>query len=195
MTKEELTIWFHDNFYEGYRALIKTPFVTKYSIGSKGEALKKTLQLKPNEALRQRIMQALAEQKKHRSKLFEQCGSMQKYLELTAYNKFYSTRMCSTWLNQMGWEDEIPELQGANEQGVTLFEGRCQKQDCSQPVHGPAFDYCTTCLTKENEDLDLLRNQLRKMDLTLHKGESRHDYAMRCKAVALKTLKGLRYGL
>jgi hypothetical protein len=195
MTKDELTTWFTELFYEQYRDLTKTPFVTKYGIGSKGEALKKLLQMKPSDELRQRILFAIAEQKKHRRKLFEQCGSMQKYLEITKFNKFYSTRMCSTWINQMGWEDEIPELHEIEKQSQGLFEGRCKSNGCAQPVHGVAFEYCAECLSRNNEDKDLLRDQLRKMKLTLNEGESQHDYAMRCKAVALKKLKGFNYGL
>lgn len=195
MTKDELTNWFTEKFYESYRELTKTPFATKYGMGSKGEALKKFLQMKPSDELRQRILFAIAEQKKHRKKLFNQCGSMQKYIEVTKFNKFYSTRMCSTWINQMGWEDEIPELHEVDERQHELFQGRCKNSECAKPIHGPDFEYCTQCLTRKTEDKGLLKEQLRKMDLTLNEGESIHDYAMRCKAVALKTLKGFKYGL
>jgi len=195
MTKDELTIWFTEKFYEQYRDLTKTPFATKYGMGSKGEALKKLLQMKPSDELRQRILFAITEQKKHRKKLFDQCGSMQKYLEVTKFNKFYSTRMCSTWINQMGWEDEIPEVHEVDERQHNLFEGRCKNETCAKPIHGPDFEYCSECLSRENEDKGLLRDHLRKMGLTLNEGESHHDYAMRCKAVALKTLKGFKYGM
>ncbi len=195
MTKDELTIWFTEQFYEQYRDLTKTPFATKYGMGSKGEALKKLLQMKPSDELRQRILFAIAEQKKHRKKLFDQCGSMQKYLEVTKFNKFYSTRMCSTWINQMGWEDEIPPVEEVAEVTEGLFAGRCKNANCVNPLHGVAFEYCSECLSRQNEDKNLLRDQLRKMGLTLNEGESHHDYAMRCKAVALRELKGLRHGL
>lgn len=196
MTTEELITWFHNEFWEQYRELIKTPFVTKHKIGSKGEALKKMLQMKPSEALRARILSAIIEQRKHRKLMFEQCGSMQKYLEITKFDKFYCTRMCSTWINQMGWEDEIPQLDSVAISHDVLFgSDRCSNDDCVFPIHGPGYTLCSQCLSRTNKHNEELKNKLREMGLGKSKDESVHDYAMRCKHVALKTLRGMKHGL
>jgi len=196
MTNEELTTWFNEQFWVQYQSLVKTPFPTKYKAGAKGEALKRIILIKPSEVLRQRILSAVIEQRKHRKKLYEQCGSMQKYLERTGYDKFYANRMGSTWLNQMGYEDEIPALDEMEKEGFNIVNGHCCKTvDCGSPVHGPNYSLCAQCLTRTGSHNEELKSKLREMGLGKSKDESVHDYAMRCKQVALKTLRGLKIGL
>jgi len=196
MSNADLTLWFNEVLWPSYNELVKTPFATKYRSGSKGEGLKKILTLKPNADLQNRISSALTEQRKHRKKLFEQCGSMQKYLEATSYEKFYANRMCVTWINQMGWEDEIPALDEITENKSSLFgNARCQHDGCANAIHGPSYIYCFQHESRTNESDKTLKAQLIKMGLGKLKDESLHDYAMRCKAIALKTLGGLKIGL
>ena len=196
MTNEELTIWFNDEFWPQYQELVKTPFPTKYKAGAKGEALKRIILIKPSSALRERITNAVVEQKRHRKKLYEQCGSMQKYLERTSFDKFYANRMGSTWLNQMGYEDEIPILDEIETKHNNLFGGdRCQTEGCMYPVHGPGYNLCAKHLTRTGEHNEELKNKLREMDLGKSKDESLHDYAMRCKDKALKIMGGLKIEL
>jgi hypothetical protein len=196
MSNDDLTLWFNEVLWPSYGELVKTPFSTKYKSGSKGEALKKILTLKPNGDLQNRIAAALVEQRKHRKKLFEQVGSMQKYLEVTAYDKFYANRMCSTWLNQMGWEDEIPPLDDITENKSTLFgNARCQHSDCPNPIHGPSYVYCFEHESRTPESDKTLKQKLRELQLVRLKDESLHDYAMRCKKKALQLMRGLGNGM
>lgn len=196
MSNADLTLWFNEVLWPSYAELVKTPFATKYRAGSKGEALKKIITLKPSMELQNRIAMAVAEQRKHRKKLFEQSGSMQKYLVVTKYEKFYANRMCVTWINQMGYEDEIPALADTVDRERTMFGAvRCGHPDCDFPVHGPSFDYCATHVSRTDASDMALKNKLREMQLTKGTDESLHEYAMRCKQVALKTLRGLTNGM
>lgn len=196
MSTEELTLWFNDELWPRYTDLVKTPFATKYRAGSKGEALKKILTLKPSGELQSRIISATSEQHKHRNKLYGQVGSMQKYLAATKFEKFYANRMCVTWINQMGWEDEIPALSEINEAKQHLFgKALCIKKECNYPIHGPSYTFCTKHTGRSSQSDEELSEQLKKMDLRKTKSESVHDYAMRCKAIALKYLKGLGNGM
>lgn len=192
MTKEELIQWFNDEFWEQYQEMVKAPFPTKYKAGAKGEALKRLITIDPSEKLRQRIASAVTEQRRHRKKLYDHCGSMQKYLERVSFDKFYANRGGSAWLNQMGWEDEIPILDFAQIEHDQVFGGnRCKVENCVFPIHGPDYEYCAEHLTKTGEHNETLRIKLREMDLGKSKDESVHDYAMRCKDKALKLMRGL----
>lgn len=196
MSNEDLTLWFSEVLWPSYGELVKTPFVTKYKSGSKGEALKKILTLKPSADLQNRIMMAVVEQRKHRKKLFESVGSMQKYLEVTKFDKFYSNRMCVTWINQMGWEDEIPAVEDVDDGKTTLFGNTvCRVVGCGNSIHGPSFIHCFMHESRTEESNEALKIKLCEMELTKNKDESMHEYAMRCKEVALKILRGFKDGM
>lgn len=196
MSNADLTLWFNEMFWPSYNALVKTPFPTKYRSGSRGEALKKILTLKPSAELQNRIAAALIEQRKHRKKLYEQCGSMQKYLSVILYEKFYSNRMCVTWINQMGWEDEIPPLDDmAQSKGLNFGNVRCQSDGCPNAIHGPSYIYCCEHEGRSDESDKALRQKLGELQLVKKKDESLHDYAMRCKKRALQLLRGLKNGM
>jgi hypothetical protein len=196
MSNADLTLWFNEVLWPSYGEFVKTPFVTKYKAGSRGEALKKILSLKPSMELQNRIAMAIIEQRKHRKKLFEQCGSMQKYLEITKFDKFYSNRLCVTWINQMGWEDEIPALADVVEDKNVLFgHTRCSHNGCANSIHGPSFIHCFMHVSRTGESDKELSQKLRELQLIKGENESMHDYAMRCKQVALKTLRGLTDGM
>lgn len=196
MSNADLTLWFNEVLWPSYGELVKTPFVTKYKAGSRGESLKKILSLKPSADLQNRIAMAISEQRKHRKKLFEQCGSMQKFLEITKFDKFYSNRLCVTWINQMGWEDEIPALADVVEVEPALFgHSRCRADGCPNSIHGPSFIYCFKHESRTQESDEELKQKLRELQLVKDKDESMHDYAMRCKQAALKTLRGLTNGM
>ncbi len=196
MDNETLTHWFNDLLWPLYSDFVKTPFPTKYKQGSKGEALKKILTLKPSDALRMRISQAVIAQIRHRKELYRQSGSMHKYLEVTAYDKFYSNRMCSTWLNQMGWEDEIPALVDVVESSGASYAGAtCSEKGCNTPIHGPSYVKCSMHEGRTEESNLSLRAKLVEMDLTMNEGESLGEYALRCKNRALNILKGLGNGM
>lgn len=146
MTKDELTDWFNAHLWPHYRDLTRAPFPTKWGAGVKGEALKRLLTMKPSEELRNRIMDAISEQIMHRNKLYEQCGSMQKYLEVTKGLKIYLTRHCATWLNQLGFEDEIPTInETLTEHDIVIDRRKCKH--CDQPVYGPRFEVCQQHVT------------------------------------------------
>jgi len=196
MTNADLTLWFHEVLWPSYGELVRCPHPTKYRAGSKGESLKKVITLKPSAELQRRIVQAITEQRKHRRKLYEKSGSMGKYLEVTRYEKFYANRMCVTWLNQMGWEDEIPAIDEVVDHKRTMFGGaRCQHDGCALAIHGPSYIYCTEHEARSDESNKALRAKLKQMQLTKSSDESSHDYAMRCKSVAMSILRGMGNGM
>lgn len=139
MTKTELTAWFDDIFWPLYKQFVVTPFVTKWKQGPAGDALKKILTLNPSSDLREQITTAIHAQMHHRRALYEKCGSMRAYDEATKYNKLYSNRLCTTWLNQMGWRDEIPSISEVQTEAPSTEE-KCKH--CGSPCHGPAYDVC-----------------------------------------------------
>lgn len=178
MTKTELTDWFETEFWPRYRTLTKTPFPTKWGAGKKGLALKSLITMDPSEALRDRILMAIAAQIKNRKQLYAQCGSMQAYEKKTNKDGMYLTRMGSTWLNQMGYEDEIPPIEGAADE-VGESSVFCANKGCGFPVHGSSFKYCTQCEGRTNDAA--LKAQLVKMGLQKRIKETAHEYAMRCR--------------
>lgn len=141
MTKEELTDWAMNIFWPLYTDLCKTPFPTKWKGGPRGAAVKKIQVLNPSEELRARIILGIQAQILHRKKLYQKLGSMQAWNTHTEKNKFYCNRNGETWINQIGWDDEIPQLEQDRE--VTVGS----KCFCGLPVHGPRFDKCTNHLS------------------------------------------------
>ena len=146
MTKDELTDWFMEVFWPAYKTLCKTPYVTQWTGGARGECLTKVLQMKPSEKLRERILAAVLEQTHHRKEVYQALGSKQLYEQHTKYNKFYCNRDGRTWLHNTGWMDEIPE---PPRRGITAVapNGICAEPGCNQPVHGPKFRVCGFHLT------------------------------------------------
>jgi len=196
MSNSTITLWFNEVFWSSYGELVKCPYVTKWKTGARGEALKKILTMQPSMKLQDRIAAALVAQRRHRQALFDQCGSMQKYLVATHYNKFYANRLCSTWINQMGWEDEIPVLEIQSESTTIMFDGaRCQYDGCVYPIHGPSYTYCSKHESRTTESDNELKANLRKMGLEKLKNETLHEYAMRCKKVSEKVLGRLTNGM
>ena len=117
MTKSQLIDWFETDFWPLYLELVKQPrlkngkrFPTDFGAGDKGEAMKSMDRLNPSKDLRDRIMDHLAMQIEKRQELFERCGSKQVYEATVKYQKFYCNRHGKTWINNMGWFGEPPEL-------------------------------------------------------------------------------------
>lgn len=150
MTPTELETWALEVFWPQYKQLCKTPHVTKWTGGQRGEAVNAITKLKPSEELRQVIVAAIQEQIIHRRKLYAQCGSAQRYEEYIKYNKFYTNRDGKTWVNNKGWTDEIPTLTDHEDRAaVNVDSEKCSM--CNNPVHGPKFDRCTFHLGFDQE--------------------------------------------
>lgn len=186
MNKAELEGWFETAFWPAYKQLVKTPFPTKYKQGTKGSALKKILSLNPSEELRERIMAALGAQIRHRRSLYESLGSEQAYIEYTAYNRFYTNRHGETWINQMGWTDEIPSIQEVNEErlatGLIHTCGHVDKRTgevCQNQAIGPSVPYCVTHYPDTRGYTALLREKYREMGLVKGKGETSPQHMKR----------------
>ncbi len=111
MDKSTLTDWFLTDFWPLYLELVKTPYKTQFKQGQRGEALKAIMKLKPSQNMRERMISHLAAQIAHRKELYNQCGSRSVYEKRTNRVKFYCNRHGVTWINQMGWFDEIPEIE------------------------------------------------------------------------------------
>ena len=183
MKKEELIEWFTNDFWPAYLGLMKVPQVTKWNAGNKGEALKKMLTINPTKELRIQIINGLAAQMSHRRTLFNKCGSMQAYIAKTDSNRsFYANRQGKTWLFNLGWTDEIPSITETKSHTEQFVENPCSTQGCNNPIHGPNFKVCGKCLHKNGVYDEELRTYLRNNELTKAKGETAHEYAMKCKA-------------
>lgn len=139
MTTTELEKWALEVFWPAYKDLCKTPFATQWTGGQRGETIKKILELKPSEDLRNRMLYSIAAQKKHRRALYDVCGSMAAYEAKIKYNKLYNNRDGRTWIFNKGWNDEIPSISEIKE---THAPGaKCIH--CGEEVHGPRFNVCT----------------------------------------------------
>lgn len=181
MNKEDLTKWAIEVFWSAYSGLVKTPVPTKYGAGARGEAVKRVLTLNPSGDLRKRIIDAISAQMLHRRTLYNKCGSMQKYISETDKVKFYCNRGGGTWLYQLGYEDEIPSL--INEQKIqTDSLNTCSSPDCNNKAIGGNISVCQSCECKVHDVYrEHKREYLRRIGLVRSKGETLHDYAMRCK--------------
>lgn len=109
MIKKHLTEWFDSQFWPKYLLLMKTPFPTKWKAGVGGEALTAILKLKPSENIRDRIIKHLDDQIAHRLEVYQRMGD--NYTEYVKYKKFYCNRQARTWINNMGWVDDFPEIE------------------------------------------------------------------------------------
>jgi hypothetical protein len=193
MKKEDLTTWFNDEFWPLYQSFVKTPFPTKYKAGTKGEALKKILRENPSSDLRDRMLSAVREQIKHRKTIYNKAGSAQRYNEITAYQKFYSNRHAVTWLNQMGWEDEIPgtteveELESGNEIKAKI----CCHKDCNEPTEGQGIDWCFEHYPDTLGYTKMMKDWLKKHGLWKTKEETIEQWQARCKADSMTKLKAM----
>jgi len=181
MNKADLTDWAVNVFWSAYKGLTKTPFPTQYGAGARGEAVKKIVTLNPSDELRKELIDAISAQMRHRRALFDKCGSKQKYDAETKKIKFYCNRGGITWLNQNGWLDEIPSLIDEKKiyEDATL---KCKTQGCDNNAIGGAIMVCQACECKTHDVYrDKKRDYLKRVGLTMTKGETLHDYAMRCK--------------
>lgn len=198
MNKTDLEIWAREVFWSAYAGLTKTPAVTKFGPGGRGEAIKKILTMLPSKELRDRIIAAIAAQMSHRRMLFDKCGSMQAYLkkvEKSGNMKFYANRNGVTWLNQMGYEDEIPSIaEIKSRKEAQSNEPQCKTMGCKYPSHGQRLGLCCECITKQADPYrEEKRNYLKKIGLVMGEGESLHDYAMRCKEHCFKIMPTLKF--
>lgn len=193
MKPEELKKWFNEEFWPLYQSFVKTPQPTKYKAGAKGEALKKVLRENPSKELRERVLMAIREQIRHRTGFYKKSGSMQRYNEVTVYQKFYSNRHAVTWWNQMGWEDEIPgsvEIEDF-ERGDRPVQKVCVNSECNLPSMGPKIDWCETHHPDTRGFEPLLKAKLKEMGLWKLKDETIEQWQMRCKADSVKKLKSM----
>lgn len=153
MTKTELTTWFEDEWWPRYLNFVKTPFKTQWGAGAKGKALTKFLQINPSEELRTTMLNSIIAQTRHRRLLYDKLGSQKAYDNHTVPlakggEAVYQNRQGSTYLFNRGWTDEIPALE--MDESETHASKVCQ---CGQPVHGPQYNKCTTCLGYKNGKL------------------------------------------
>lgn len=181
MNKEDLTKWATDVFWSAYKGLVKTPFPTRYDGGARGEAIKKIITLNPSADLRGRIIDSIAAQMTHRRAFYNKCGSMQKYNSETNRIKFYCNRVGSTWINNRGWDDEIPSLIDEAKEQIACLD-KCSNPDCNNNAIGGNISVCQSCECKTHDVYrEPKREYLRRVGLVMEKGETLHDYAMRCK--------------
>lgn len=156
MNTQDLTDWFNAVFWVRYCHMLKVPHEkTKWGPGGKGKALKRILTLKPSKELRDKIELELIEQTRHRRLLCDKLG-LTVYLKETATlakngnGDIYKNRQAVTWVNQMGWEDEVPEI----EKEEIRDKKYCA---CGQETMGPAFTQCALCYADRTAKLRLVK--------------------------------------
>lgn len=141
MNKDDLTTWHHEEFWPRYRKFLETPYKNQWGPGGKGESLSKMLRINPSAALRDKMISSPDRFTEHRKILHINLGREQydTYTKEKAQGgeKIYSNRQAKTWLNNYGWDDEIPDIESGKSQRL------CK---CGNPVHGPMYDKCTDCL-------------------------------------------------
>lgn len=179
----EVSDWFCNEFWPLYREFVKTPQPNQWGAGGRGAALKIAETKRYGAETRDRIMQALRAQISHRRKVYDVCGSMRAYDEYTAKNKsetVYHNRQGKQWLNQKGWEDEIPTLP---ERDPVVVEGsgelchRCRKKE----TMGPRFSLCDDCYGLDGEAMETLREYYRREGL---QGKTRQELMQLAKEFA-----------
>lgn len=144
MTKE-LEDWHDQTYWPKYCQMLLTPTKTKWGPGGRGKSKAKILRMKPSKALREKIIQAIDKQTAHREQLCARLG-IENYLKRTGdlaktgNGDIYQNRQSLTWLNAMGWEDEIPNIPAF----MTPVNKTCS---CGQPVHGDNSK-CMDCLSE-----------------------------------------------
>jgi len=178
MTKTELEVWALEEFWPRYKTLCKTPFVTKWTGGQRGEAVAKVALLNPSTELREKILSAITAQTTHRKKLFELCGSNRQYEVKTKYNKFYSNRDGKTWLHNKGWNDEIPSL--SEDKNNIAKEG--EQCSCGEPVTVRYLNVCDKCYSNNHTNAkEEILEGLVKAGMEKKQGESVEAYRERCR--------------
>jgi hypothetical protein len=184
MNKTELEEWAIKEFWPAYKNLCKTPFVTKWTGGARGEAVSAIARLNPSEDLRQRILASIQAQTLHRKRLYEQMGSEQRYENEVKYNKFYSNRDGKTWINNKGWTDEIPSL--TERQVEAKKDSLCA---CGDPVkHG---NLCDQCFARKIDDQSGWTEKLRESYKRIPPRKEGEDYRQWAKRVFGPLAKGL----
>ena len=171
--------WFEDEFWPLYKELVKTPFVTRFGAGAKGEAKKRASMMKPSQDLKDRILQGVRAQIIHRKERYARCGSMAAYQADTKFNKLYSNRHGSTFLFNNGWDDELPSLTEASVS--PSFEAVCATVDCNNPTHGRNFTECIDCLGEKGYTKFDVYENLKRMGLEKLKSETHGEWLERVK--------------
>lgn len=145
---------------------------------ARGAAQKAWDKLNPNAELKKEIklslllqMRSRRQQEDFNSKLHE---SKQKHIPDWPHP--------ATWLNGARWADELPSLQAFRERHTDYQScSECDTQ-ATQIVSGTA--YCCYHWSRKFTPQAFVEmyEQLKRMGLGKLKSETRHDYAMRCKA-------------
>lgn len=143
MSKADLEQWAIEVFWPEYRRLVETPYKdSDHGPGVKGQCVSTILKLNPSKDLQAKMVKAIELQAKHRQELFERLNKNIPLYNDTTYKSrdrmFYANRHGRTWINAMGWVDDIPEI-------VTEKEARKQGKRCivcGEPTYGVRFDHC-----------------------------------------------------
>ena len=141
MNKTDLTDWHHNVFWPTYRNFLETPKKNQWGPGARGASLAKIIRLNPSEELRETIMASLSAQMRHRRVLADKLG-LDGYEKLAAREakggeSVYKNRQAITWIQNLGWDDEIPSIMEVEKKGVRMCF-------CGRETMGPAFAHCDT---------------------------------------------------
>ncbi len=165
--KKETEVWFLEQFWPTYPDDLCGGARNK---GSRGLALKKAIQLAPDEQERNRILSALQAQIRHD--------------RIARSNGYELSRWpyCVTYLNQRRYDDEIESTVEVMTKGGVHVQ-ICAKDGCDNETQGAGVPFCNRC----NEPLadpvmyQMRIDMLKELGLRKTKSESFHEFAVRCK--------------
>jgi hypothetical protein len=154
MNKQELTDWHHNTFWPTYRQFLETPKKNQWGPGARGASLAKIIRLNPSEELRNTIMGSLIAQMRHRRVLADKLG-YEAYEKHAAKNakggeSVYKNRQATTWLQNMGWDDEIPSIMEVEQRAI-------RKCHCGEDTMGPKIPFCAEHYTDGMAKLRLVK--------------------------------------
>jgi len=154
MTNQELITWHNEEWWPRYRNFVETPVKNQRGPGGRGESLAKIIRMKSSQELRERLIANIIAQTRHRRMLCDKLG-LDHYLKHTAKKakggeSIYKNRRAVTYLNNMGWEDEIPSV-------TERIRADVKKCFCGKDVHGPNYGFCAEHLSSKNRPMRMVK--------------------------------------
>ena len=175
VNQEIIRKWFITDFWPRYPEDLCGSVRNK---GSRGESIKAILTINPDAQERERILLNLDAQKRYDRKIRDSGEFVARW---PACQRYLKNRRYDDMVGDISMRELAPEADAA----------KCSTPGCDQNVHGPRFKHCDRHLPLDNDPLrDARREKLRELNLIPASGESRHDYAMRCRDYLLKNYGG-----
>lgn len=174
---EEIREWFMEEFWPNYPADLCGGTRKK---GSRGQALKAMLRLRPDKEKREKILIALREQARY-DREAKRAGE-----------DVYRWPYAVTYINQGRYDDEVGSYAALREKQATV-DAECAEEGCTNKVHGPEFKLCGYHYSATHGVLmDKVREKYRQLGLVRQTGESYEEWMGRVRAVGKEQIRRLK---